>query len=85
MNVLKHTILFSLCSFSIMMAFSQQSLQREFTYDAAGNRTCRSVVRLAGVSTSDTTLADTLTKSSLQPMFLDEIGDITVHVFPNPT
>ena len=66
--------------------FAQQALPRQYEYDAVGNRVLRKVIQLRS-ATGDTTLVsqEKGTPQQQSDFFSDNIGDIAVTVYPNPT
>ena len=76
-----------------MVAYSQPDvMKREYGYDAVGNRVVRKVVDLSNSSSSSSSSSpkqksmDNATENGEDEDFLvDNLGDITLKVFPNPT
>ena len=66
--------------------FAQQALPRQYEYDAVGNRVLRKVIQLRSAA-GDTTLVSQEKGTSQQQsdFFSDNIGDLAVTVYPNPT
>ena len=71
-----------------MAAYSQPDvMKREYGYDAVGNRVVRKVVDLSqGAPSPKQKSMDDATKDEEGEQFLvDNLGDIQLKVFPNPT
>ena len=66
--------------------FAQQALPRQYEYDAVGNRVLRKVIQLRSAA-GDTNLVSQEKGTSQQQsdFFSDNIGDLAVTVYPNPT
>ncbi len=72
--------------------FAQSPLPRIYEYDEAGNRVLRKVLELKCLETDtlDNTLADDISFtqenfSEREEVFEEQIGDMSIRVFPNPT
>ena len=72
--------------------FAQSPLPRTYEYDASGNRVLRKVLELKSLETdtNDNILADGISYTQentpkREEMFEEQIGDVSIRVFPNPT
>ena len=81
---MKRHLLISLFLMIGTCLFAQNPLERIYEYDESGNRTCRHVLEMKGSPKSLTGQNNGDGSQEENAYYVSEIGEITVHVYPNP-
>ena len=81
---MKKAILSFIFSFFVLFCVGQGALTRYYDYDFSGNRVLRSTIPV-GAPPAKSGKADTREDTLQEPYYVDMVGDISVHIFPNPT
>lgn len=80
---MKRILLFVFVSVSFSCVYAQSPMGRVYEYDAAGNRVVRMTVDFKSKSISNKD--STETNDNKDAYYVDEIGNMNVRVYPNPT